>query len=331
MTYIPHRRRLLAAFALFAGAPTLLRAQDIPSCETRFELEGGAYMLARFMSGAGGPSGKVVVRVPAEAISSQGYSADNKPLFGPADGSGELTYELGMDDKGVLYIYKITFETPYPGYPAFGFAASSIAIDAKPYGIKVGSPEGGRIKASLMPGSYSSPHEETIAAALMAGARVRLWLEEAQLGGPATSHYAVEVKTPALTPKAAAMVKAMKKLAKDQAAEKCTPISECFLTTAAVNTVGLADDCWELATLRAFRDGPLQAMPGGAALSAGYYDRAPGIVRAISARPDAARLWLETYWTGVVPCAVAARLGLKRLALSMYRRMTLRLERLAAA
>ncbi len=105
---------------------------------------------------------------------------------------------------------------------------------------------------------------------------------------------------------------------------------DCFLTTAAVHTIGLADDCWELRTLRAFRDGPLTAMAGGSAVRADYYLRAPRIVAAIGARPDAARMWLRTYWTGIVPCALAAKAGANRLALAMYRRMTERLERLAA-
>jgi hypothetical protein len=123
----------------------------------------------------------------------------------------------------------------------------------------------------------------------------------------------------------------MKKVEKDAHAQTCATVSEdCFLTTAAVHTIGLADDCWELRTLRAFRDGPLQALSGGAALAADYYDRAPGIVDAIGARPDAAAIWLKTYWGGIVPCALAARLGLTRLALTLYRRMTLRLERLTS-
>jgi hypothetical protein len=55
----------------------------------------------------------------------------------------------------------------------------------------------------------------------------------------------------------------------------------CFLTTATAGTVGLPDDCWELATLRAFRDGWLARHPGGAALTARDYRRAPMLVRRI--------------------------------------------------
>lgn len=105
--------------------------------------------------------------------------------------------------------------------------------------------------------------------------------------------------------------------------------SNCFLTTAAVGTVGLADDCWELRTLRAFRDGALVRRPGGAALIEDYYRTAPQLVAAIGRRPDAARIWLRTYWTGIVPSALLARVGLHRAALSRYVAMTRRLERFA--
>lgn len=106
-------------------------------------------------------------------------------------------------------------------------------------------------------------------------------------------------------------------------------LDDCFLTTAAVGVVGLADDCWELQTLRAFRDGPLKAMPGGGALADDYYVRAPRIVRAINARADAAKVWLAVYWTGIVPAALAAAARLDRLALALYRRLVERLEQLA--
>ena len=105
----------------------------------------------------------------------------------------------------------------------------------------------------------------------------------------------------------------------------------CFLTTATVGTVGLPDDCWELSTLRAFRDGWLARHPGGAALTARYYRLAPMLVRRIDRRADARAVWLRAWAFGVVPAALAARLGLNRLALRAYRHLVRGLARKARA
>ncbi|MBV7534724.1 DUF4157 domain-containing protein [Duganella sp. sic0402] len=70
---------------------------------------------------------------------------------------------------------------------------------------------------------------------------------------------------------------------------------KCFLTTACVDARGLADDCEELSILRAFRDGPMQALPGGAALVQEYYRIAPAIVDAIQSHPHAAMLLDRLY------------------------------------
>ncbi len=103
----------------------------------------------------------------------------------------------------------------------------------------------------------------------------------------------------------------------------------CFFTTAASHTLGLSDDCWELRTLRAFRDGPLSKTAEGCALTARYYAEAPRLVDGINARRDAARIWLSAYWTHILPCAVMAHLGLHEAAIAHYTRLFDRLERLA--
>lgn len=105
--------------------------------------------------------------------------------------------------------------------------------------------------------------------------------------------------------------------------------SDCFFTTAAVGTLGLSDDCWELQTLRAFRDGPLRRTESGRALSVRYYNEAPRLVAGINERGDAAAIWLNSYWCYIVPCAVMARLGLGSPAVAHYRRLFKRLESLA--
>ncbi len=104
----------------------------------------------------------------------------------------------------------------------------------------------------------------------------------------------------------------------------------CFFTTAASLTLGLDDDCWELRTLRAFRDGPLSTTSAGRALIVRYYDEAPRLVAAVARRPDAVKVWLRSYWSHVLPCAVLARLGFNRLAVAHYTHLFTHLETLSA-
>lgn len=111
--------------------------------------------------------------------------------------------------------------------------------------------------------------------------------------------------------------------------EGCDDDSGCFFTTAASLTLGLGDDCWELRTLRTFRDGPLAKTVTGRALITRYYLEAPRLVAAIDRRPDAARVWLRKYWSHVLPCAILARLGLVGPAVAHYTRLFNRLEQLA--
>ncbi|KPL67140.1 hypothetical protein SZ64_02925 [Erythrobacter sp. SG61-1L] len=92
----------------------------------------------------------------------------------------------------------------------------------------------------------------------------------------------------------------------------------CFLTTATCKTVGLEDDCWELTTLRQFRDGWLAWQEGGAEDIARYYREAPAIARALGSDQQAA---LRLYWTRIVPSALAAHFGANRLARRIYTRM----------
>lgn len=112
----------------------------------------------------------------------------------------------------------------------------------------------------------------------------------------------------------------------------CKPVSssttddECFLTTASTECLGLSDDCWELETLRYFRDYYLLRTAVGTELVSEYYAIAPNIVRHINAQPDAYKRWLNTYWSGILPTAMLVRLGMHRLAQRAYHRMVKRLQ-----
>jgi hypothetical protein len=99
----------------------------------------------------------------------------------------------------------------------------------------------------------------------------------------------------------------------------------CFLTTAACEVVGLPDDCWELRTLRRFRDRAMPRLPSGAEDIARYYREAPAIVAALRRRADAPRAFLALYWRWIIPCALLAALGADRLCHRAYRAMMRRL------
>ncbi len=59
--------------------------------------------------------------------------------------------------------------------------------------------------------------------------------------------------------------------------------SGCFLTSACVTYFGKPDDCYELETLRKFRDEEMKKMDGGEELVKEYYRVAPEIVKCIDA------------------------------------------------
>jgi hypothetical protein len=104
------------------------------------------------------------------------------------------------------------------------------------------------------------------------------------------------------------------------AEEKCTPPEGCFMTTACCEALGLADDCFELRTLRRYRDRVLATRPGGVADIAAYYELAPLILARLPREARSERL-RSVYARYILPAALAARLGLNALAYQLYVRM----------
>ncbi len=98
-------------------------------------------------------------------------------------------------------------------------------------------------------------------------------------------------------------------LAQISADQKCTsPEGGCFITTACCETLGLDDDCFELAALRRYRDQVLAKRPGGEADIARYYELAPLILARMLEPTRRARLLL-LYARFILPASLAAHLG----------------------
>lgn len=95
---------------------------------------------------------------------------------------------------------------------------------------------------------------------------------------------------------------------------------QCFLTAACCEMVGLADDCFELAALRRFRDEVMLASASGRADVALYYDVAPAILAGIHRRGEERRLY-GLYFGTILPCALMATLGLAWPTRLLYTRM----------
>jgi hypothetical protein len=111
-----------------------------------------------------------------------------------------------------------------------------------------------------------------------------------------------------------------KDFAQQFAEAKCNaPEGECFITTACCETLGLDDDCFELRTLRRYRDKVLAKQPGGAEQIARYYTLAPQVLARLRTEADNAEAaLLSVYARYVLPAAIAARLGFNLLAYRLY-------------
>jgi hypothetical protein len=109
-------------------------------------------------------------------------------------------------------------------------------------------------------------------------------------------------------------------LAAFAAEQKCEPPEGCFITTACCETLGLADDCFELRTLRRYRDEVLAKRPAGVEQIAAYYRLAPLILARLPQEAHGRRL-RSLYARYILPAALAAKCGLNTLAYRLYVRM----------
>ena len=109
-------------------------------------------------------------------------------------------------------------------------------------------------------------------------------------------------------------------LAEERDDNKCVSPEGCFITTACCEVLGLGDDCFELRTLRRYRDEVLAKQPAGRAAIARYYATAPRVLAQIPAKTREYRL-LAVYARFILPAAIAARLGFNASAYRLYAHM----------
>ena len=88
----------------------------------------------------------------------------------------------------------------------------------------------------------------------------------------------------------------------------------------------LPDDCYELETLRNYRDTWLKSTEEGLAVIAEYYAIAPKIVEAIDKREDSNSIYDMLYEQMVLPCVKFIEEKKYQETLELYRSMTLKLR-----
>ena len=93
----------------------------------------------------------------------------------------------------------------------------------------------------------------------------------------------------------------------------------CFLTTACVEARNLPDDCYELETLREFRDGYVRSLPAGDEVIENYYDIAPRIIEKINASLDSSEVFEFLYERLVRRSVQLIESGRKHRAFENYR------------
>ena len=102
--------------------------------------------------------------------------------------------------------------------------------------------------------------------------------------------------------------------------------SDCFLTTACVVAKNLPDDCYELKTLRAFRDSYIKGLANGEEIIKEYYDIAPKIIEAIEQEPDTDYIFKKLFEELVQPCVRYIEENQNEMAYALYEKTVLKLK-----
>ena len=102
--------------------------------------------------------------------------------------------------------------------------------------------------------------------------------------------------------------------------------SFCFITTAVCSYLGKSDDCYELTTLRRFRDGWLAKQNNGLDLIQEYYSIAPQIVDAINASEKKDQTYTHIWEDYIKPCITLIELSAYETCKDLYMKMVRELK-----
>ena len=101
----------------------------------------------------------------------------------------------------------------------------------------------------------------------------------------------------------------------------------CYLTSACMYSKDLPDDCYELETLRHFRDTWLSETEKGKEIIKMYYEIAPKIVSSINDKPNSKSVYDMIYKKMVLPCVKLIEKQKYNETVELYRSMTLELQK----
>lgn len=100
----------------------------------------------------------------------------------------------------------------------------------------------------------------------------------------------------------------------------------CYITTAVCRSLGRPDDCYELNTLRNYRDSYLLSTDEGREMVQEYYNIAPTIVKRIDKKADADKIYEDIWKTYLSPCISLIENGENGKCRDLYSSMVRKLE-----
>ncbi len=100
----------------------------------------------------------------------------------------------------------------------------------------------------------------------------------------------------------------------------------CYITTAVCNYQGKPDNCYELTTLRKYRDSYLMNSLEGRGLVEEYYEIAPRLVMTMGMFPEKESLYQKLYTQYLLPCIHLIESGRNEECKDLYMNMVLELK-----
>lgn len=101
----------------------------------------------------------------------------------------------------------------------------------------------------------------------------------------------------------------------------------CYITTAVCESQHKPDDCYELTTLRNYRDQYLMQTEEGQKLVEAYYDIAPGIVLSVGMQKNADEIYKGIYRDYLLPCIQMTETGRNEECKKLYIEMVRHLQK----